>query len=419
MMRRWSHPTRRGRADILAPRRDTAPTLPPVRVLFVCCPELGHLHPLLPLARAAADAGHQVRFASGASVNERVRRAGFEAVDVGPSGIDEMFAALVEENGPNPGEGLAPEEIIPWFYPRLFARATASRMLSALVDVAHEWRPDILIHETTALAGPIAAASIAIPSAQHSIGLLLPADVYRLVEEPLAPLWRAHGLTPEPMGGSFRNVCLSIAPPDLETPVAPEFAHTVWPLRPVGFSGTSDEGLPPWVHDLPSRPTVYVTLGTLLNSDRDVFRAALDGLAGEPVNVVVTVGRNNEKRWLDPVPDNARVEQYIPQSALLPHCAVIVSHGGSGTILPALGAGLPQVLVPQGADNFLNAERCVDSGAGIAIMPPEVSPEAVRDAVRSVLDDVSYRDAASRLAEQIAAMPGPDDVIASLTALTS
>jgi UDP:flavonoid glycosyltransferase YjiC (YdhE family) len=385
-----------------------------VRVLFFCCPELGHVHPLFPLARAAVDAGHEVRFGSGASVTDRIRRAGFAADDVGPPGMPEMFAALAERIGGEPGRGLAPEEILQWFFPNLFAATVAPLVIGDLLDLVDRWRPDLIVHDTAALAGPLAGAVAHVPSAQHSLGLLLPADVYRLGEQSIAPLWERHGLRVEPMGGSFRGPCLSIAPPDLETPVDDRFSHQIRRLRPVGFSATLDESLPGWVADLPARPTVYVTLGTFLNSDRSVFRAALDGLSQEQLNVVVTVGRNHSADWLDPVPPNARVEQYIPQSALLPHCDALVSHGGSGTLLPALGAGLPQVLVPQGADNFLNADRCEAAGAGLALRPGAVTPAAVLGAVRSVLDEPSYRNAARRLADQIADMPGPDEVLAGL-----
>ncbi|MDP9225967.1 MAG: glycosyltransferase [Actinomycetota bacterium] len=369
---------------------------------------------MFPLARAALDAGHEVRFGSGASVTDRIRRAGFAADDVGPPGMPEMFEALAARIGGEPGVGLAPEEILQWFFPNLFAATVAPLVIGDLLDLVVRWRPDLLVHDTAALAGPLAAAIAHIPSAQHSIGLLLPAEVYRLGEQAVAPLWERHGLGVEPMGGSFRGPCLSIAPPDLETPVDPRFSHQIRRLRPVGFSATADESLPDWVTDLSQRPTVYVTLGTFLNSDRSVFRAALDGLSNEEINVIVTVGRNHPADWLDPVPPNARVEQYIAQSELLPHCDALVSHGGSGTLLPALGAGLPQVLVPQGADNFLNAERCEAAGVGRVLRPGAVTPAAVLEAVRSVLDERSYQDAAGRLAVQINGMPGPDEVVAGL-----
>ena len=195
-------------------------------------------------------------------------------------------------------------------------------------------------------------------------------------------------------------------------------AERVRSLRPVGSPAAPDDALPAWVTTLPDRPTVYVTLGTFLNTDRAVFRAALDGLADEPVNVIATVGRNNGADWLDPVPANAHVEQYVAQSLLLPHCDVVVSHVGSGTLLPSLGAGLPQVLLPQGADNFVNTRRAEAAGVGVSLWPGQVAPDALRSAVRATLGDPSYRRAAQTLAQEIAAMPTPAEVVGEIEAFT-
>ena len=105
-----------------------------MRILFVCCPELCHLHPLFPLAAAAVEAGHEVRFASGASVAARINDAGYASVDVGPPGVEEMFAALVERVGGEPGAGLPPEAILDWFFPNLFAATVAPMVLPDLMD---------------------------------------------------------------------------------------------------------------------------------------------------------------------------------------------------------------------------------------------------------------------------------------------
>lgn len=88
----------------------------------------------------------------------------------------------------------------------------------------------------------------------------------------------------------------------------------------------------------------------------------------------------------------------------------MVSHAGSGTALGTLAAGLPQLCLPQGADQFLNAAAVAKGGAGISLAPDAATPAAIQDAVRRLLDDASYCDAAARIALSIAAMPSPDDV---------
>jgi UDP:flavonoid glycosyltransferase YjiC (YdhE family) len=387
-----------------------------LRSLFVCYPELGHVHPLFPLADAMVEAGHDVRFVSGAVVSDRIEQTGFGCDVAGPADIDEGFAALIERVGPEPGAGLAPDEVLDWFIPNLFAATVAPRVLPGLLEVVGRWKTDVVVHEATAFAAPLAAALTDTASVQHSLGLLYSNRVYDRAGQALAPLWRSHGLEPDDSGGSFRGLCLSIAPPGLEVTLDQARAERVRPLRPVGSSRSPGDELPTWVAALPDRPGVYVTLGTFLNSAREIFRAALDGLADEPVNVIVTVGRNNPADWLDPLPDNARVEQYIPQSLLLPHCAVMVSHAGSGTLLPALGVGVPQVLIPQGADNFVNTRQAEAAGVGPALWPGEVTAEAVRLAVRAVLADPSHRCAARRLGEEIAAMPSPAAVVGEIEA---
>ena len=108
------------------------------------------------------------------------------------------------------------------------------------------------------------------------------------------------------------------------------------------------------------------------------------------------------------MPANARVERWIPQSRLLPRCAAFVSHGGSGALFGALRAGIPILALPQGADQFMNAERIVEGGIGRRLMPDELAPDTVRDAVRALIDDPGYAAAIAVHRDSIAAMPSPE-----------
>jgi MGT family glycosyltransferase len=149
----------------------------------------------------------------------------------------------------------------------------------------------------------------------------------------------------------------------------------------------------------------------------DLFQRVLAGLRDLPINVIATVGRDIDPAELGPQPANIRIERFIPQPALLPHCAAIVSHGGSGSVLGALAHGLPSVLIPMGADQPLNAERCAALGVGLALDAITCTPETVRAAVAMVLDDPSYRHAAERMRDEIAALPGPEYAVGLLERL--
>ena len=117
-------------------------------------------------------------------------------------------------------------------------------------------------------------------------------------------------------------------------------------------------------------------------------------------------------------PSHVRVERYVPQSLVLPHCDVVVSHAGSGTVLGALALGLPQLCLPQGADQFLNAAAMASSGAGISLRPDEATEPAVRAAIARLVDDRSFRETARRLGATIEAMPSPDEVAELLETLS-
>jgi MGT family glycosyltransferase len=188
-------------------------------------------------------------------------------------------------------------------------------------------------------------------------------------------------------------------------------------LRPTPFDQGGVEALPSWVASLPARPTVYATLGTVFNRRPDLFAAIIAALSGEPVNLILTVGRTMDPAQFGELPPNVHVERYIPQTLLFPRCAAVVTHGGFGTVLSALSSGLPLVIIPISADQPRNARRCTALGVGRALDPTEVTPETVREAVRAVLNEPGYRLQAQRLREEMAALPGADHAVALLERL--
>src|SRR6266508_4483240 len=139
----------------------------------------------------------------------------------------------------------------------------------------------------------------------------------------------------------------------------------------------------------------------------DLFARVLSGLRELSVNVIATVGRQFDPDDLGQQPENVHIERYIPQSSILPRCHLVVSHGGSGSVIGALAHGLPSVLVPMGADQPLNAARCEALGVARVLDAVETTPETVREAVSTVLANPTYRQAAERMRDEIAALPGP------------
>jgi len=137
-----------------------------------------------------------------------------------------------------------------------------------------------------------------------------------------------------------------------------------------------------------------------------MYRAALDALAGEPIRVLMTTGNGIDPGSLGPAPANARVEQWLPQGAVMPHTAVMVGHGGFGTTMAALAAGVPQVVVPLFAgDQFINADRLAEIGVGVCVAGGPGAIPALAAAVAGVLGEPTYRERAGAVAGSMASLP--------------
>jgi MGT family glycosyltransferase len=160
---------------------------------------------------------------------------------------------------------------------------------------------------------------------------------------------------------------------------------------------------------------VYFTLGTIFNLESgDLFTRVLTGLRELPIEVVVTVGRNVDTDEVGPQPVNVHIERFIPQSMVLPYCDLVVSHGGSGSVVGALAHGLPQVVLPMGADQPLNAARIEALGVGRTLDARRATSEMVRSTVESLFAHPGYASAAQRVQSEIDALPGPESTVARL-----
>ena len=382
-----------------------------VRVLCTCLPGFGHFLPLTPLARAGADAGHQIAFATAAAFCPQVEKLGFAAF---PAGLS--FSAQLEEAARRfPEQHAMPfgKERFVSFVPRMLAGVAAPSRAAELVPILRDWRPDVLVHEETEFGGPMAAEAAGIPYADHSVGILRPLEMARLAGEIIAPLWDAWDIDLGPFGGLFRYLYLDVCPPSLQAPEI-ETIDVAEPMQNAHIDA-GDASLPEWVEELRPVPTVYVSLGTLHQS-REVFLAILEGLQDEDLEVIVTIGADVGSAQLGPQPDNVHVEAFIPQAALLPRCDLVINQGGTA-ILPILAHGLPLLILPQAANQFHNAEACVAAGVARSLLPSEVNAEAVRTEVHALREDSGYGERARALAREIEAMPGPEHGVGLLERL--
>jgi UDP:flavonoid glycosyltransferase YjiC (YdhE family) len=383
----------------------------PTRMLFTTRPLAGHFEPLVPLAVEARSAGHSVAFATGEPYTSRARHAGFDAFHAGP---DEGFRA--EWTPQFPGfDRLVGDAQRRFFLTEIFANLELVPRAEDLEAIVDTWRPQIIVHEVAELAAPLVGTARGIPYADVGYGALIGSSLLRATGEAAAPHWRARGLEPHPVAGLFRHLYVDTCPPALQSP---EIASStaVQQLRPAAAEGPS-AAPPEWLDRLDSAAIVYLTMGTAWNRNLDIFRLVIEAVRDEDIALIVTVGRQNDPAGLGPQPDKVVVHRYVPQGELLPRCHAVITHGGAGTTLGALAFGLPLLVLPQGADQYANAERVVTAGAGRQLLKDELSVESVRDSLRTVLDDASYRRAAQRVRAEIRAMPDAHDALRRVEAL--
>ena len=373
-----------------------------MRVLFTTLRNTSHFLPLIPFVDACRRAGHEVAVAAPGDLAERVAATGatfFPFDHPGDEGLRPYWMRL-RDASEEEARRIAVGEI--------FAGACAGAALPGLLATMERWRPSIVVRESQEYAAIVAARKLGIPHIRVAI-TLRSAEVEVLGDA--APALDAHargaGLPPDPAGERIRGEpALTLFPASLD-PTADEPA----PMRRFRSPRKEPAPLPAfWPGRLGA--FVYATLGTVaggMEPARIAYRAVLDAVAGLPIRVLLTIGAELPLEALGEIPPNVHVERFVPQDDVLPHAAATLCHGGSGSVLGALAAGVPLVVAPLFADQPHNAERVAAAGAGLALPTRTTSAEALRSALARVLEQPAFRAAARRVAAEIAALPAIDD----------
>lgn len=375
-----------------------------MHVLFTSIRNAGHFNPLVPLIRACVRRGHDVGVASAPDLAASVAKTGarFFPVDhPGDEGLRPLWARMRDMSSADVG---------PFVVREIFARACGGAALPKTRAAIEALRADVVVRESTEVAGAIAADACGVPHARMSITLAkfaaaLHADARDVVDELRASV----GLAPGVVDG---RRTFTMFPRSFEDPTDPG------PDDAMRFRATSRaaEPLPDF---WPGRdgPIVYATLGSVaggMKETLDAYRAILGAVDGMDARVLLTVGKELDPAQLGVAPAHVRVERWVPQDDVLPQARAIVQHGGSGTTLGALAHGVPQVVVPLFADQPENARRVAELGLGLSSPP---TTDAIRAALSRVVGDDRFRARAGDLRREVAAMPTDDDAVDALAAI--
>jgi MGT family glycosyltransferase len=417
------------------------------RFLITLWPFTGHLLPQMAIAGALRERGHEVAFYSGEAVRATVEGEGFEFF---PFERVDQERAFRDMHAIETGRRVLPI-LRDWLV------ETIPDQLADLRRVLRDWQPDALATDLS-LWAPIVvlweAERIPVALSSTFMGSLIPgpdAPAFGFgLAPPRAPWERAaaRALTrlTELAGRGLRRRVDEIRAqhglPPLRESVNRYTARL--PLYLVGNIHELDYGrrdLPLTVHYVGNciwypptppetaaalagirtdRPWVHVADSTLASGEPRLLRAAVEGLADEPVEVLISTGGAPPPEELDlgALPANAHVARWYDHGELLPRCAALVTVGGKATILAAAEAGVPMVVVPTTWDKPDNARRVTHAGAGVRLPARRCTPEGLRAAVREVVHEPRHRRGAQRLATLLAAAPGPPEAARLLEGLT-
>jgi UDP:flavonoid glycosyltransferase YjiC (YdhE family) len=386
-----------------------------MRVLFSSFSGSGHFHPLVPSARALQAAGHEVAFAVPASFVANVEANGFKAFAAGFF-FDTMNMDLEQMRKQQAVLMAGPPEKQAEFAASMFVDTFARGKVPELLRACEEWKPELLVFDSMDLSPVLVGDKLGIPYASIQVG----GGQRRITDSPavhqrMDALRSELGLSADPQGTAlFRYLHLAFLPPSF---FGARIAPTAHYFRPEPFDRSGTEQLPAWVESLQGKPLVYATLGTVFNKNTTSLRTIIEGLREEPVELIVTVGRDQDPAQFGALPAHVHVERYIPQSLLLPRCALAILHGGYSSVQSAVAAGVPSLIVPQGADQPMNAQAAASLGVARVLPAESLTPEFIRQQVREVLADGGYRERARKVQAEAQALPGLEHAAALLQRL--
>jgi MGT family glycosyltransferase len=356
----------------------------------------GRVNPTLPVVAELVRRGHSVTYHTSPAFRAEIEATG-ATVYLYPGGDQPL---------PDPPTPITLMEGL--------ARATVGLLPAVLTDLRRV-RPDLIVHDNACLWGAVAARELEVPAASSfttfafnrhvpsptrgSWNLLAAATARpRTVQGYLLSRWRlrrrfdARGL-PLLDVGNIRAPLNLVYTSRAFQPAVEYFDQT---YRFVGPSIGARPPDPSFPADRLQDPVLYASLGTVFNADPQLLRGFATALAPLGGTVIVSTGQTDPAA-LGPLPANVLARRSVPQPEVLARAALFVTHGGMNSVNEATYAGVPLLVVPQGADQPLVARRVVELGAGLSIPTGDAAVEPVRALARRLLDDPRFREGATTL----------------------
>jgi UDP:flavonoid glycosyltransferase YjiC (YdhE family) len=284
------------------------------------------------------------------------------------------------------------------------------RMADDLLELFSRWQPDLIVREGAEYGASLAGKVAKIPVACAAWGALVQDTVWAR-HLPMDILWRGYARECERLDVSSDvqaalrgELVLSTLPPSWMEAGDAGLGQVRYFRAPPQDQGIGS-ALSGDLVDLITERFVYATLGTVFNTRHRLREAILAALEGVPAKVLFTTGRGVDLHRVEIPGRNITLKSFVPQSLVVPHAALIVSHAGLGTIIGALYAGVPMVLISIGVDHPVNAERAVALGVAKVIDAAECEPERLRTTILLALADEELRKRAREIRDECRSLP--------------
>ncbi|MBB6351429.1 activator-dependent family glycosyltransferase [Nonomuraea muscovyensis] len=416
-----------------------------MRVLLTQHAASAHLYLMVPIAWALKSAGHDVVIAGQPDIVDGIRRTGLTGVSVGVlSDVAARLAALPpDQHIYGSGHDLTEERaevltypyvrdcLAAWASPLAFDLITDQSMYDDLVEFCRAWRPDLVIWDSITFPGPVAARACGAAHVRTTFGRdhwARMRDLFLTLrgdrdEDPVAD-WLTAKLGRYGCGYDedlvLGQATVDTMPRWARFPLAMD--HTYLPARYIPHNGPAV--VPDWLIPVADRRRVCFTLGVSgaemwAGQGSIALTDLFDAVADLDVEVIATVSPDRLPPGVK-APDNVRLVDFVPLNSLLPSCAAIVHHGGTGTTCTALAHGVPQLIVPaQLYDERGIALALAGQGAAVVVEPGDLTGDTLRKGLISLLDGPSYAAAATRLQRDAADTPSPADLVSDLENLVA
>lgn len=381
--------------------------------MFSAGPGVGHIFPMVSLAWACRAAGHEILLATASEIGATAK-TGIPTVDVSP-GLDvaQIFQRFAGDAGSlmkdtsSAWAALARED--PSDSDRDQAKllgsmfgAVADEMIEGTVGVAARWKPDLIIYSAMEGAAEVAATELGIPAVMHGVSPahhLMAGPFREVLREALAESYRNRGTSvPETEVRSINIAPLRLAAPN------------DWAMRPVPFNGGGV--IPEWMLPDPNRRCIAITLGTVLPAfgGLESMSRILDAARHIDAEFLLAIDENVDTAALGNLPNNVHPCGWISFGMLTQECSAAIHHGGSGTMFAAMDSGVPQLILPQGADQYVNASIAHQAGIGMKADPADVDASMIKELV----NDKEMRSLAVSTSREMRRIPPPAQVAADL-----